>query len=123
MRSQIDFDNPTIIEVRRTNVLEDVKDIIVNDTFDFRRGIKIQFTNEAGVDSGGLSRECLRICMKHIKNLQIFEGPVFEKVLAPDTNSLQENTYRRSRIDSEEYDHMTKTNTSHNSDHLTPSTL
>ena len=54
------------IEVRRENLIEDTLNILSCSELNFRKELKVIFTGEQGVDSGGLRKEFFQLIIKQI---------------------------------------------------------
>jgi len=46
--------------------------------------LSVRFSDECGIDNGGLTRECLRLSMKSMMESHIFYGPENGKMLSLD---------------------------------------
>lgn len=92
MLASIDGSNEIVITVGRETILRDLKEVLTP-TFNFRRKVRVIFSNEPGADEGGLTRECFRLATSSIQNLNIFAGPEKKKQLVPSGTSLRENWY------------------------------
>lgn len=61
-----DLEDPFLMEVRRGNVLEDALALISVAQDDLHSPLKITFSNEDGVDLGGLRREFWSLLLHNI---------------------------------------------------------
>jgi len=86
--SKIDTDGrdgtKNIVNVERMNVLDGGFRAFSRPKFDPTRQLSVKFSGEDGVDTGGLTREFLRLALVGIQNLPIFCGPADGRNMALD---------------------------------------
>ena len=63
------------INANRKDVLASAWKALSRKNFQMNSSIMIQFSGEIGIDTGGLSREFYRLCLRQIHGLSVFHGP------------------------------------------------
>ena len=63
-----------IVNAERGNVLDGGLRAFKRGNFNPQKLLSVRFTGEDGIDSGGLSREFLRLCLSAIRKMGIFCG-------------------------------------------------
>ncbi|CAC5397211.1 G2H3 [Mytilus coruscus] len=99
LQSQVDLEKITKFNINRNLVLDGARRAIKRKSFCAKSKISVKFTDDVGiaegaVDEGGPKREFLRMLMKKIQYLHIFEGPENRRILAYSTSALEDNLYR-----------------------------
>ena len=77
-------DGANIVNVDREDVLEGATIAFTSPRFDPTKKLDVTFGDEDGIDTGGPSRECLRLLMEEVKSLGIFHGSDHAKNLQLD---------------------------------------
>ena len=73
--SKIDLHgNKNIVNVDREDVLDGGFRALSKKSFDPHRQLSVRFASEDGIDTGGLTREFLRLAMNKIHCLPVFSG-------------------------------------------------
>ena len=91
LQSQVDLEKITKFNINRNLVLDGARRAIKRKSFCAKSKISVKFTDDVGiaegaVDEGGPKREFLRMLMKKIQYLHIFEGPENRRILAYSTS-------------------------------------
>lgn len=82
--SSIDTTKKNIVNVDRDNVLDGGFRGFSRKSFDPLSPLDVKFSDEDGIDTGGPTREFLRLAMNSVKDLPIFAGPDNQKMLVLD---------------------------------------
>ena len=93
LQSQIDMEKITKFNIARNQVLDGARRAIHRKSFNPKTRISVKFTDDIGVaegavDEGGPKREFLRMLMRSIQFLHIFEGPVNKRVLTYNASGI-----------------------------------
>jgi len=81
-------DRKNIINVDRDNILQCAFRAVQRSYFNPCRGLNVRFSGEDGMDSGGLSREFLRLTMYALQRSVIFCGHVNKRFIRIDYKGL-----------------------------------
>lgn len=71
----------TIVNVDRCDVLDGAFRAFGRKNFDAKTLLSVRFIGEDGIDSGGVTREFLRLAVRSVKDLPIFIGPDHSKTM------------------------------------------
>ena len=87
LKSKIDLDKMAKFNISRNDVLDGARRAIHRKSFQPYYRMSIKFTDDIGVaegavDAGGPKRELLRLLIRKIQTLPIFEGPSNSRSLA-----------------------------------------
>ncbi|KAK3578656.1 hypothetical protein CHS0354_002959 [Potamilus streckersoni] len=93
LESRVVTSRKNIVNVHRDNVLDGGFRAFGRNSFDMWCELHVRFSGEDGVDAGGPQREFMRLAIKAIKELPIFNGPDNAKILVYDQKCLTEGTY------------------------------
>lgn len=77
-------ERPNILNVLREDVLDAGLRAFAKDTFRQSAPLNVKFVGEDGIDNGGPSREFMRLAMRGIHRMSIFEGPDDKRQLTLD---------------------------------------
>jgi hypothetical protein len=80
----VDSTTRNIVNVDRDDILDGAFRAFNRKTFDPERLLSVRFSGEDGIDTGGLTREFMRLAMSSTRNLPIFEGDERRKLIALD---------------------------------------
>ncbi|XP_052085243.1 G2/M phase-specific E3 ubiquitin-protein ligase-like [Mytilus californianus] len=99
LQSQVALEKITKFNINRNLVLDGARRAIKRKSFCAKSKISVKFTDDVGIaegaiDEGRPKREFLRMLMKKIQYLHIFEGPENRRILAYSTSALEDNLYR-----------------------------
>ena len=73
-----------VVNVAREDVLDGGYRAFCRTSFNARRKLSVRFSGEDGVDSGGPTREFLRLAMYALKESSLFVGPAKAKTVSLD---------------------------------------
>jgi len=81
------MEQSTKFNISRNDVLDGARRAINKKSYNPKIKMSVKFTDDFGasegaVDAGGPTRELLRLLLRKIQTLKIFEGPINERVLA-----------------------------------------
>jgi len=75
LQLQIDINgNKNVVNVDRADILDGAFRAFARKTFNPCRLLTVRFAGEDGIDSGGLTREFLRLAVRAVQQLPIFSG-------------------------------------------------
>lgn len=87
LKSGLDLDKTSKFNINRNDVLDGARRAIHRKSYNPKWRMSVKFTDDLGVsegavDAGGPKRELLRLLVRKIQMLPIFEGPMNSRVLA-----------------------------------------